>query len=229
MTMAEVIIINNNGNASGPMDFPTIQERIFRTAEMTLREYSNNRVKELGLATKAYKYDFPYDQHYNIRESNYKLAILLEKRIMNRVPYLKANNCRFWTKSKSFISLLLEISPKTERYLRMLNRKLMGVGFPLGTAMSWSRQNVLVVGKNTTMPAYKVVINMNDSLWGRYGLPKILFYFEDVERIFINMHRLGVYESTEQDNPPAEAQEATAAEVDLVGGARRATRIQGGT
>lgn len=184
-------------------DFPSIQERLYLQAEQTLRNYTNSKVKELNLATRAYKYDFPYDHSYNIRESNYRFFILLEKALFKKIPYLGSPSCKFWNKSKSTITLLLIPTPKEDRYIRKIRRILARIdpSDPPGRSISVSSTDVFLESSHTYARAVRILIDLNSSIWGTWGIAKLLYYYNDVERIFINLHKLGFYEPTEEAQP----------------------------
>lgn len=199
------------------IDFPALERTIHSTAEATLRRYSNNKIKALGLATKAYKYDFPYNDSYYIKESNYRFFILLEKRLFSKIPYLDSPNCKFWNKSKTHITLLLtrdqktvnhthngvtrtRIVSKANRYTNMIWKKLRVKGFDLSSSgINISNSETFLESSRTYEPCVKILINLNAVLFGAYGMAKLLFFYEDVEKIFINLQKLSFYETVQEN------------------------------
>lgn len=175
-------------------DLTNLRDKIFSSAQKTLREYSNNRIKELGLVTRGYKFDFPYDDVHSVRDSNHRLAIILEKNLFQKVPHLAASNCKFWSKSRTYITLLLENTPKSKRYVTRLLKKIRLSGFPMNMIQGPVGNSFFSEVTGTYHEQLKLTINLNETLWGKYGITKLIYHYNDIEQMMINLQRVGFYE-----------------------------------
>lgn len=116
--------------------------RVSEIAQATLDLYANSRVKKLKLATKAYKYYFPFYLTNHQRKSYEKICELLIKNINSRIPYINAAKVPFLSIEGRVgaRSLLIRMGPYTGaaeaksifRYVRYLAHLVIKNRIPLG-------------------------------------------------------------------------------------------------
>jgi hypothetical protein len=58
-------------------------------AKVSLDRYSNNRLKQLKLVTKAFKYNFPFYDGYSHKKAFVKFFSILKSHIERAIPYLE--------------------------------------------------------------------------------------------------------------------------------------------
>lgn len=178
-------------------DIPYSNELICIQAENTLMQYCNLRVKALHLVSKNYQFGFPYVGSSDMPTTNYRFLCLLEKSLKKKVPHVFDVGCKFWSKTKDNLLISLVVSDQSRRYVRRLNLKARKLGFSLGGSPLNVGQltDYFDTKANQYTRFLKIQINPQFNWCGRFGIAKLIYYYEDIEQILINMSRLAFYES----------------------------------
>lgn len=157
-------------------------------AQRTLQLYANNRVKELKLTTKAYKYDYPFHDTYLGRVSLQKLIKLIDKVMKKEIPYLESRVVTGHEVVRSYTYLNFKVDRVTKRYLRYICHLANKFELPLRLQARddryWNGREykekvyLYVSMKNTTEGPYTGTILL-------YYLPQLLKFARTSSRLFL--------------------------------------------
>lgn len=187
--------------------FSDAQTSLPQLAKVSLDTYANSRLKELGLTTKAMKYNFPfYETSYN-KAAFHKLGDIIIKYILKQIPYLKTIPVPFMdagtTNSNLFVIRTspadLTTIPAWDRYVGRLRRKATELRLPVMiTAHTGKYVNTTSTFVNTehrqahTFEVMEIRISL-DTARIRNGY-FLLFHLPAILKVLTTLHRTAHYD-----------------------------------
>jgi hypothetical protein len=186
-------------------------------ARVTLDRYANNRVKELKLVTKAFKYSFPFYGQIHTNRSFGKLFEIIQKVIKARIPYVESAKVPFMeltTRSHGIYSFKLYVGPyrdRTEarpiiRYIRYLHNMagiysvpvVLGVNVLSHVVIPEGMQAYTMAADEIRANTYEVAVVTAELISSRAENGYLLLYYvEQIIKCIETLHRRAHYvEST---------------------------------
>jgi hypothetical protein len=188
-------------------------------AKIALDKFANNKVKELKLVTKAFRYTFPFYDPINNKKAFNKVFNIIDKTLQRKIPYLSMAKVKFIDiLNPSSNTIIVRIGPfdadttvkkreALERYMRYIIYLLRKHNLPI---LPSNREIVYLEPNRASRVGHwlteeernahtfnvkeihikPAVISMDRGYF-------LLKYYDQIEKVFVTLHRLAHYaEST---------------------------------